>query len=294
MPQYGHTLVASVGGQPQVVTLTLDLLLRRAIPINEVVVLHPASTNPRMQHTLCCLREEFAHQRYICDGQTISCRLDLQALSHDGEALADVTDTPGAHATRDAVHHVLRQLKLRQRHVHLSASGGRRVISLMAMSAAQLHFDSFDRIWHIYTPPDVRAQVNEGAHLHVPPEAGVRLIEVPFVPWGAIFPPLSQVAESAQATQRAQTDMLDAQEKARCRLVVEQATKAQLGVLHRFCAGLTPALVARELGISTRTVYSHTSDLLLLARTAWCIPMKEPLDYHFLSRKFAHYFDRAP
>lgn len=174
MPAYDSTLVASVGGQPQIVTLTLDLLLRQAIPIDEVVVLHPASTNPRVRHTLGCLREEFAHQQYICDGQTTSCRLDLLALRHDGEALSDVTDTSGAYATRDAVHHVPRQLKLRQRHVHLSVSGGRCVISLMAMSAAQQRFDSFDRIWPMYTPPEVRALVNEGAHLHVASEAGVQ------------------------------------------------------------------------------------------------------------------------
>jgi CRISPR-associated protein Csx14 len=293
MSEYGHTLVASVSGQPQIVTLTLDLLLRQEIPISEVVVLHPASTNERVLRALHCLHAEFAHRCYTCDAQTISCRLDLEGLSHDGETLTDITDTPGAHATRDAVHRLLRRLKLRQRHIHLSASGGRRIISLMAISAAQLHFDSFDRIWHIYTPPEVRAQVNEGALMHVPAEAGVRLIEVPFVPWGTIFSPLSQAAESARATQRVQRDMLDAQEKARCRSVVEQATRAQLGVLQQFSEGLTPARVAKQLGISTRTVYSHTSDLLLLVRNAWCIPAKEPLDYHFLSRKFARYFDRV-
>ncbi len=197
MSEYGHTLVASVGGQPQIVTLTLDLLLRQAVPIDEVVVLHPAPTNTRLLHTLDCLRAEFAHDRYTCDGRTLPCRLQLEALSHDGEPLPDVTDTSGAHATRDAIHYLLRRLKLRQRHIHLSASGGRRVISLMAISAAQLHFDSFDRIWHIYTPPEARAQVNEGARMHVPSEAGIRLIEVPFVPWGAFFPPFSREAESA-------------------------------------------------------------------------------------------------
>jgi CRISPR-associated protein Csx14 len=291
MSEYGHTLVASVGGQPQIVTLTLDLLLRQAVPIDEVVVLHPAPTNARLLHTLDCLRAEFAHDRYTCDGQTLPCRLQLEALSHDGEPLPDVTDTPGAHATRDAIHYLLRRLKLRQRHIHLSASGGRRVISLMAISAAQLHFDSFDRIWHIYTPPEVRAQVNEGARMHVPSETGIRLIEVPFVPWGAFFPPFSREAESAQATQQAQTDMLDAQDRARCAEVIQHTTKARLNVLRQFSEGLTPPQVAERLGISTRTVYSHTSDLLLLARNAWCIPAKEPLDYHFLFRKFARYFN---
>ncbi len=85
--------------------------------------------------------------------------------------------------------------------------------------------------------------------------------------------------------------MLDAQDRARCADVTQHATKAQLNVLRLFSEGLTPRQVAERLSISTRTVYSHTSDLLLLTRNAWCIPAKEPLDYHFLFRKFVRYFN---
>ena len=49
MPElkYTHTLLAPLGGQPQIVTFTLDLLLRRDFPISEVIVIHPhAAQNP--------------------------------------------------------------------------------------------------------------------------------------------------------------------------------------------------------------------------------------------------------
>lgn len=291
MPEYHHTLIASVGGQPQIVTLTLDLLLRQHVPISEVVVVHPAPTNTRLQHTLRSLRAEFAHNCYTYDGQTIACRLQLEMLSHDDEQLPDVVDTPAAHATRDAIYRLVRRLKQQQCHIHLSASGGRRVISLMAISAALLHFDSFDHIWHIYTPPDIRAQVNEGAIMHVPPEAGVRLIEVPFVSWGAYFPQLSQEVNSAEAAQRAQTAILAAQDRAKCAELVQQATPAQLNVLRQLSAGWSPAQIAKRLHVSAQTVYSHNKALLGLARNAWYVPAEEPLDFHFLFRKFAHYFD---
>jgi CRISPR-associated protein Csx14 len=290
MSEYRQTLIASVGGQPQIVTLTLDLLLRQGASISEVVVLHPAPTNGRVQHTLNCLLAEFAHERYQYDGQTITCKLQLQQLSHDDAPLSDVTDTSGAQAARDAIHLLLRQLKQQPRHIHLSASGGRRVISLMAISAALLHFDHFDHIWHIYTPPDIRAQVNEGAMLHVPPEAGVRLIEVPFVPWGYYFPPSVQSSGSAQVTQNAQTALFDAQERARCQELVQEATTSQLNVLRQFSMGWSPAKIAEILGVSAETVYSHTKILLMLARNAWCLPAKERIDYRFLCLKFAHYF----
>lgn len=56
MSEYSHALIASVGGQPQIVTLTLDLLLRQHIKINEVIVLHlesvvPETTYPRRLNT---------------------------------------------------------------------------------------------------------------------------------------------------------------------------------------------------------------------------------------------------
>jgi CRISPR-associated protein Csx14 len=293
MPDYPHTLIASVGGQPQIVTLTLDLLLRQALPIREVIVLHPSQTDARLQRTLNCLRAEFVDNRYTCDGQNIVCSLEFSTLRRDGEPLPDVTDTQGAQATRDAIHLLVRQLKQQQRHIHLSASGGRRVISLMAISAALLHFDSFDHIWHIYTPPEVRARVNEGALMHVPPEAGVRLIEVPFVPWGGYFPQLTQITGSAQTVQYAQTALLDSQDRAKCMEVVQQATKAQLNVLRQLSNGLTPPQVAEHLGISIRTVYSHTRELLGLAHNAWHIPLEERIDYHFLSQKFARHFERT-
>ncbi len=290
MPAYRQTLVASVGGQPQIVTLTLDLLLRQGIQVSEVIVLHPSTSDARIQHTLHCLRAEFAHDRYTCDHQIYQCHLQLHPLSHNKRPLADVTDTPDAQATRDAIHHLLRQLKQQQRQIHLSASGGRRIISLMAVSAALLHLDQSDHIWHIYTPPDVLAQIQEGAKMHVPPEAGVELIEVPFVPWGAYFPSLSAIDGSAQETQRMQTAIVSSQERARCAEMLHQATKAQQHILRCISNGLTPRDIAAQHHLSRETVYSHIKALLPLARSIWCLPEKEKIGFHFLYLKFSTYF----
>ena len=45
MPDYPHVLVATLGGQPQVITFTLDLLLEEGYPISEVFVLHPRAAS---------------------------------------------------------------------------------------------------------------------------------------------------------------------------------------------------------------------------------------------------------
>ena len=59
MSKYIHTLLATLGGQPQVVTFTLDLLLQRGFPISEVILVHPEASHPRLQHSLDCLNAEF-------------------------------------------------------------------------------------------------------------------------------------------------------------------------------------------------------------------------------------------
>ena len=63
MSDYTHTLVATLGGQPQIVTFTLDLLLKN-FPISEVIVIHPEPSSERLQHSLSCLYEEFAGDYY--------------------------------------------------------------------------------------------------------------------------------------------------------------------------------------------------------------------------------------
>ena len=63
LPEHTHILLATLGGQPQVVTFTLDLLLRDGFPISEVFVIHPKASDPRLQHSLACLRAQFIDDR---------------------------------------------------------------------------------------------------------------------------------------------------------------------------------------------------------------------------------------
>ncbi len=71
---YKHTLVATLGGQPQIVTFTLDLLLKRGIPIYEVIVVHPAAS-PYIQQSLERLNAEFVGDRYIFEGRSLTIHL---------------------------------------------------------------------------------------------------------------------------------------------------------------------------------------------------------------------------
>lgn len=287
MSTYVHTLLATLGGQPQVVTFTLDLLLQRGFPISEVIVIHPEASHPRLQHSLDCLNAEFVGDQYRIDGRTISCHFRTHVLRLDDEPLADIVDDESADGTLDTLHHLICDLKRQRRRIHLSVTGGRRLMALLATSVAFLNFDRHDRVWHIYTPEAIQQCTNDGALMHVSTEAGVCLIESPSMSLGAYLP---NQAQSFYAAQSAQRSRLDAQERARCKQVVKAATRRQLEVLQAFASGLTPQEVADKLSIDIKTVHSHKTILLDHCRNAW-ENINEPLDYRFLQKAFVGYLD---
>ena len=90
MPEYIHTMLATLGGKPQVVTFTLDLLLQRNIPISEVIVIHPEASQPRLKHSLNRLNAEFVGDTYRFDDRTIHFRSHV--LRIDGATIDDIVD----------------------------------------------------------------------------------------------------------------------------------------------------------------------------------------------------------
>ena len=58
------TLIATIGGQPQVVTFTLDALLARGIPITQLTLIHFASNEPRSQRAIQRVIAEFDGHQY--------------------------------------------------------------------------------------------------------------------------------------------------------------------------------------------------------------------------------------
>lgn len=285
MPDHTHILLATLGGQPQVVTFTLDLLLKEGFPISEVIVIHPKASHARLQRSLTRLTNEFTSDYYTSAQRIIHFRSHVLQL--DGTAIDDIIDDTHADGTLDTIHKLIGNLKRQGHRIHLSVTGGRRLMSLLAISVASLNFDRHDHIWHIYTPEHIQEQVKDGRVMHVPPDAGVKLIKGQFLSLGAYIYNPSQSFRTAQEKRRFQ---MDTQEHERCAEVEKKATPAQLKVLQAFAKGLRPQQIAEELNLAIVTVNTHKTALLGLSHNAWNIPNKERLDYHFLRAKFATYF----
>lgn len=284
-------MIATLGGQPQVLTFALDELLARGEAVDQVAAVHLAPATPAMQQSLARLAAAFAGGCYA--GRPCLLR---QVLIHDGATpLADIADERAAEATWQTLHRLIGQLKAEGRRLHLVVTGGPRLIGLLAMSAATLLFDHQDRLWHLFTPRPLRQEASGGAILHVGPDAGVRLIQAPLAPWGAYFPALRLLASATSSEVLAtQARWMDEGEQARCQAVAARLTGRQVEVLRAFAAGLNPQEVAERLSVSLKTVDSHKTAILDQCRIAWGLAEGERLTYHDLRRRFERYYSAAP
>ncbi|MGQ9614707.1 CRISPR-associated ring nuclease, partial [Chloroflexus sp.] len=127
-------LVATLGGQPQVVTFALDALLARGETIQEVYILHLALTNERTRQAWQRLQREFVDDYYA--GRR--CRLRRFPVSVNGVELNDIRTAADAEAAWQSIRILIADLKSEGRRLHLCLSGGRRMMALLMMSAAAL------------------------------------------------------------------------------------------------------------------------------------------------------------
>lgn len=277
-------MVATLGGQPQVVTFALDALLAQDVPIEHVVVFY-LSADAKGQLSLDRLLAEF-NAGYYRDRA-----LDFTAepIRTGKRLVSDIGDESDADAVWRAVNRRIAQLKSEEQTLHICISGGRRLLGLLTMSAAMLHFGHQDALWHMYTPDELQEEAQGGAIMHLPPDSGFRLIRVPMMPWGSYFPALRELARPVEGEDvlLRSRQILDFGEQMRCRAVTEQLTKRQLEVLTLLAEGCNPQTVAARLGIKLSTVDSHKTVILDECRNAWSLPDDTWLDYRYIREKFA-------
>lgn len=275
----GTILVATLGGQPQVITFTLDELLARGFLIREVIILYLAAEGGRVNRALERLQAEFEGDRYR--GQP--CRLRPMPIRVGLNRLHDIQNDQDVVTTSDMLRELISRLKRERYQLHVCLSGGRRMMALLLVPLAMTHFGYGDRLWHLYTPAEFQAQARDGQVMHARPEDGVRLLQVPFVPLGALGGSASLDQPAAQPDQTAWS---------RCRAVLVKLSQRQRDVLRLLASGQTPQQVANQLSISIKTFNSHNSAILAECRLVWEVPPEQRLDYHFIQSHFGPFRER--
>lgn len=275
------TMLATLGGQPQVVTFALDALLERGEPVVEVVVLHFTPRDPRTRQALERLDREFTNDFYAHARRQIRLRRVTLRDQNTDTPLDDITDERIADAVRAHIAEIIRLEKVQNRPLHVVVAGGRRMLALMLFLAAIVHLDYCDRLWHLYTPREFFEKARDGQRMHARPEDGVRLIEVPFPRWGADFLGFRQLAQA-----QFQQPTLALANLERCRQVWQRLTPAQRRVLYWIAQGKRPQQAAEHLGLTPKTVGSHLGVVLRVCREIWELPRDHRLCYHDLRERF--------
>lgn len=173
-PDAREILIATVGLSPQVVTLALDGLLRRGIPIQRVLVVQPSEATAGIKQSLDRIRAEVSDYKKKHGITFDFCIFEGQ----DGYRPTDTLSKRDAEVVLQTLNREILRVKNDGWRVHLSIAGGRKVISAFGTVAAQFHFDADDRCWHVLEG----TQADRNA-MHPGEDEPVMLVDVPVLSW---------------------------------------------------------------------------------------------------------------
>lgn len=265
-PQPG-LLIATLGTKPQVVTTTLDLLLARHIPLSEVWVVYPDSSD--LIESRRVLVDDFArHESYRFLRYTELALPGPEGPLQDPESQADVQ------AVFRGLYALIRRAKLQDptRPIHLSIVGGRKVLGIFAVSAAQLLFGDEDRLW--YTSVDHTAAAQD--QLHRRAGEGVHLIPVPVLRWGHASPLFLNTLDLEDPfevfEQQRSRQLTEALDQARS-YVLGSLTPSEREVVEILVReGAATAAIAARTGKAPKTVENQLAVAFDKAATHWGLP----------------------
>lgn len=279
------TFIATLGGQPQKVTFLLDLLLEHGEKIDQVILVYISSYG-RTQNAIQRLKSEFDGDLYAGH----ACRLISYPLQSGRTDLIDIRTPDEVENTRQSIHNLLSRLKNEQQRLHIGLSGGRRIMSMITLAAAMQYLTPVDHLWHIHVPAEILESSRDGRIMHAPKGSEIHLLPVPFVPWVAYFPGLSNLLNlSPQQVGESEYVWLDAAERMKCDQVWQALTRRQQEVLAGFSGGLSRKEIALQLHISVATVDSHRDNIVEQCRIAWEDDSNSAFNAKFLERKFGAY-----
>lgn len=241
-----ETLVATLGSEPQVVTIVLDRLLAKGYHIDRVVIIYTAAGV--IQEALARLVDEFDGTVY--PGITLR---TAPVTGPDG-AVEDFRAEEDVSALLGTLYREVRDARRQGRTVHLCVSGGRKVMGIAGMVVAQLLFGPDDRVWHLMSEG---WQPGGEKRMHLRPDDRVWLVSVPVLRWtdsAALLAALGDLDDPAEAIRRQETLARSEAMRRRREFVERWLSKAEREVVALACAGLDNAAIAARLHKSERTV----------------------------------------
>lgn len=239
----GKTLVATLGSEPQVVTLTLHLLEARGETIGEIRVVHTAADSGPVGRAV-----------KVLEGAIEPTRLRMVPVIDGDVPVQDVSTDADNRAVFSTLYREIRALKEQGRSIHFSVAGGRKPMAVYGMTVAQLLFDPEDRLWHLISAGSVFDEKR------LWPQAGddIHLISIPVVQWSIVKPIMTRVGRMPDPwdalTQQNEMRRWDAFSRRRD-FIQHRLTEAEREVVSALVLeGLDNAGIAKRLFKSEKTV----------------------------------------
>lgn len=137
-------LVATLGAEPQVISLATQLLLRQTEPLVNVVVLHTHEQFMPVAKALPMLQSHFADRPAWPPLNTVL--IPTQ----------DVLSPEQLDEFANTLYHTLKQWIAASYRVHLLLAGGRKPMAMLGMSIAQMLLGPDDRVWYLHSDETLR------------------------------------------------------------------------------------------------------------------------------------------
>jgi len=279
-----EALVATLGTEPQVVTLVLDELLRRGHRIGRVVVIHTDEAFPPLARALSLLRAE-AEGHYAALDPPIE--FHFEPIRGERGSPWDIATEEDAGAVFRTLYRVVLREKRKGYRVHLSIAGGRKVMSVYGMAVAQLLFDEGDQVWHLLS----EGRLLDEKRLHADPGEEVVLVPVPVLRWSSISPAATELVlrEDPWAALKKQREMKEREERIRLLYFLEhELTPAERELLRLLVReGLPNHELARRLGRSEKTIANQLSTIYDKYRSFSSVAREVKVNRNLLMAKFS-------
>ncbi len=281
MSNINSAVISTLGVAPQVVTISLDLLLKQG---EEVSALHVLCThNKETQQAFRKIEQEFQRGKYP------GIILHEQLLSSENHQFRDMDHEPAMLQLMQQLFTLVTEAHKADRRVHLCIAGGRKVMAIAAMVVAQLVFRECDCIWHLFSDMyDLDDQC-----LHAGAQQNSRLVRVPVLRYGYAAQMLAAFTNigDVRTAMALQEQFIEADSMKRRREFLRRwLTKAEFIVAELACSGLDNKSISARLFKSERTVSNQLQSIYEKLDEWRDAAATGNSDRNFLIATFAPYF----
>jgi CRISPR-associated protein Csx14 len=245
----GGVLIATLGVEPQVVTIALDCLLVNGEDIQEVVVIYTESS--RVREALQVIEREFANAVYP------GIKLNTVAVTSNQGPIDDFCTENDLQSLLRTVYAEVRRARQAGGAVHFCISGGRKVMGIIGMVVAQLLFGPDDSVWYLITegwsPGSER-------NLHISSSVKNWLVPIPVLRWndaGTLMQTVAEINDPAEIMNWYNKLSNLSKEKRRDEFLNHWLTPVEKDIVRMVCLGLDNVSIAAAQCKQVQTVANH-------------------------------------